>query len=165
MHMAHFSTSYSMNQIILFLWFGLEARWRFTSCICHMKFKSSHRTACRQTISENSCMSKKQPCIFSPNSDTAPLWNKWSRRSFTGSVLQNCTAKTLCLQQLSLWGQGQPHSPWEESDFEWVQPGFGKLQTFPTVQTLLFSVTGSHSHSQGRQLNKRQLSLWSQFYF
>lgn len=26
MHMAHFSTSYRMNQIILFLWFGWEAR-------------------------------------------------------------------------------------------------------------------------------------------
>lgn len=70
--------------------------------ICHMKFKSPCRTACRQTISENSSMSKNQPCMFSPRSDTAPLWNKWSRRSFTGSVLPNCTANILSLQQLSL---------------------------------------------------------------
>lgn len=130
--------------------------------ICHMKFKSPCRTACRQTISENSSMSKNQPCMFSPHSDTAPLWNKWSRRSFTGSVLPNCTANILSLQQLSLWGQAS--LPFPQSRGTLSGSSLGLAGCRPFLQFIL-CYSQSHRHSQGRQVNKRKLSLWSWFYF
>lgn len=73
------------------------------------------------------------PVYFIPAQTLQALWwNKWSRKSFTGSVMQKCTACILlCLQHLLLPGRDQP---WQRQclkaeEFERVQNGFGRLQT------------------------------------
>lgn len=58
MHMTHFSLSYRMNQIILFLWFGWEGRWRFTSSIAFDTWSLNHHAgldADKQSVKIQAC--------------------------------------------------------------------------------------------------------------
>lgn len=44
MHTTHFSTGSRMKLIILFSWFGWEAKWRFTSTITFVTWTLNHHT-------------------------------------------------------------------------------------------------------------------------